>query len=356
MITVTKAFLPPVEEYKKMIDEIWASGWVTNNGIFVRQLEEQIKLKLGLKHFYFCSNGTVVLQIALKVLGITGEVITTPFSYVATTNAILWEGCSPVFTDINKDDFNIDCSLIEKSITPKTQAILATHVYGNPCNVDRINEIAKRYDLKVIYDGAHAFGVNYGGKSLLEYGDISTCSFHATKVFHTVEGGGITCNDKVISDKIMKSRQFGHINDDYFSVGINGKNSEIHAAMGLCNLNYFDEIVMDRKKICGWYNQRLEGKVQLPKPLQGVTYNYAYYPIVLPSEDILLSIVKQLNEVDIFPRRYFFPSLNELSYLPATMSCPVSSDISRRVLSLPFYFGMEKEIVDLVTLIILKNI
>jgi dTDP-4-amino-4,6-dideoxygalactose transaminase len=356
VINVTKAFLPPINEYKEKIDEIWSSGWITNNGKFVRQLEDQLKEMLGLKHLYFCANGTVVLQIALKALGIAGEVITTPFSYVATTNTIIWEGCTPVFADINEDDFNIDCSRIEKLITPKTQAILATHVYGNPCNVDVIAAIAAKYGLKVIYDGAHAFGVNYQGKSLLSYGDITTCSFHATKIFHTVEGGSISCNNDELADKIMKFRQFGHINDDYFSIGINGKNSEFHAAMGLCNLKHLSNIVESRKQICQWYDEKFRGKVGLPAPLKSTTVNYAYYPIILKSEEILLSILKELNEIQIFPRRYFYPSLNQLSYLIKPELCPVSEDVSKRILSLPLFYQMEKEIVDTVASIVQKNI
>ena len=356
MINVTKAFLPPIEEYQKRVHEIWESGWITNNGNFVRQLENELKKKLGLNHLFFCANGTVVIQIALKALGIKGQVITTPFSYVATTNTILWEGCEPVFVDINGQDFNIDSSLIEKSITSQTSAILATHVYGNPCNVEQIEYIANKHGLKVIYDGAHAFGVQYKGKSLLSYGDISTCSFHATKIFHTVEGGSISCNDDTLADVIMKYRQFGHVYDDYYSVGINGKNSEFHAAMGLCNLDHFDEILLNRKEICQWYDSELFGKVQFPLPIEGTEVNYAYYPIVLETEEILLKIVKQLNEQKIFPRRYFYPSLNKLPFLTQKNTCVVSEDISRRVLSLPLFYGMEREIVEKVSAIIKKNI
>ncbi len=356
MINVTKAFLPPIEEYQKKVAEIWESGWITNNGKFVRELEEQLKQKLGLKYLYFCTNGTVVLQMALKALGISGEVITTPFSYVATTNAILWEGCRPVFVDINKYDFNIDSSLIEKSITPHTQAILATHVYGNPCNVNRITEIANKYGLKVIYDGAHAFGVSYNGKSLLSYGDIATCSFHATKIFHTVEGGSISCNNEALADIIMKYRQFGHINDDYFSIGINGKNSEFHAAMGLCNLAHLEAIIANRKEICEWYDEALQSKVVKPTPLVGTTVNYGYYPVVFPTETILLKIISHLNKEQIFPRRYFYPSLNQLPFLKETNECVVSEDISRRILSLPLFCGMDKSIVEKIALIIHKYI
>jgi len=356
MIPVTKAFLPLIEEYKEKLNEIWESGWITNNGKFVKQLESQLRDKLGVNYLFFCSNGTIVIQMALKALNITGEVITTPFSYVATTNSILWEGCEPVFTDISSRDFNIDCSLIEKSITPKTTAILATHVYGNPCDVETIERIANKYRLKVIYDGAHAFGVQYKGKSLLSYGDIATCSFHATKIFHTVEGGSISCNDALLADTIMKYRQFGHVYDEYYSVGINGKNSEFHAAMGLCNLNHFDEILLNRKEICQWYDIELAGKVGFPIPIDETTVNYAYYPITLENETILLKIIEQLNEQQIFPRRYFYPSLNKLPFITKQYECPVSEDISRRVLSLPLFYGMGKEIVEIVSNIIKKNI
>ncbi len=223
MINVTKTFLPPIEEYTAMLKRAWDKTWITNNGELVVELEEKLKSYLGVRNLWFCNNGTTVLQIALKALQITGEVITTPFSYVATTNAILWENCSPVFVDINPLNFCIDASKIEDSITERTQAILATHVYGYPCDTVAIKSIAKKHNLKVIYDGAHSFGTKFLGQSIFNYGDISTCSFHATKLFHTGEGGCIVTRDKLLMRQLFLYSHFGHIGDDYYSIGINGK-------------------------------------------------------------------------------------------------------------------------------------
>ncbi|MES1222413.1 MAG: aminotransferase class I/II-fold pyridoxal phosphate-dependent enzyme, partial [Bacteroidota bacterium] len=249
MINVTKTWLPDFNEYTSILKRAWDKGWITNNGDLVRELEESLKQYLGVKHLLFTSNGTIALQLALKALNITKEVITTPFSYVATTDAILWEGCTPIFVDINNDDFCINADLIEAAITENTQAILATHVYGLPCNIEQIESLAVKHNLKVIYDGAHAFGCNYKDKSLLNYGDISTCSFHATKLFHTGEGGCIICNDDELNSKLFLMRNFGHKLDEYFCVGINAKNSEMHAALGISVLPHVRKIIKKNKKI-----------------------------------------------------------------------------------------------------------
>lgn len=340
MINVTKTYLPPFDEYTAILKRAWDKAWITNNGELVQELEAKLKDYLGVKNLLFTSNGTVPLQMALKALNITKEVITTPFSYVATTNVIIWEGCQPVFVDIDPNTFCIDASKIEAAITPNTQAILATHVYGLPCDVEAIDSIAKKHNLKVIYDAAHAFGVLYKGKSLLSYGDISTCSFHATKIFHTVEGGCIIANDEKIVHQLMLYRQFGHVYDDYFSVGINAKNSEFHAAMGLCVLPQIENIIVDRKKTSELYDAALDSLVQRPLMNGEMKYNYSYYPIVLDSEEKLLKVAESLKQNEISCRRYFYPSLNELPYI-SYKSSPVSEDISRRVLCLPLYFGLE---------------
>ncbi len=340
IINVTEPFLPPYEQYEKYVKEIWERKWLTNNGPLVQELEEKLKAYLGVKYLAYCANGTVVLQIGLKALGISGEVITTPFSYVATTSAILWEGCQPVFVDINNNDFNIDVSKIEAAISPRTQAILATHVYGNPCDVQQIEVIAKKHGLKVIYDGAHAFGTRYQERSLLSYGDISTCSFHATKLFHTIEGGAIICNDPVLSERIILHRQFGHVRDEHFAIGINGKNSEFHAAMGLCNLPRMEAIMDARKMLTLLYDESLHETIQKPVAIPGTTYNYGYYPVALKSESELKKVEQALNAANIFPRRYFYPSLNTLNYLSDKQSCPVAEDVSVRMLSLPLYYGL----------------
>lgn len=355
MINVTKTYLPPFEEYTAVLKRAWDKGWITNNGELVQELEANLKTYLGVNNLLFTGNGTIVLQMALKALNITKEVITTPFSYVATTNAIVWEGCQPVFVDIDPKTFCIDASKIEAAITPNTQAILATHVYGIACDVEAIEAIAKKHNLKVIYDGAHAFGVLYKGKSLLSYGDISTCSFHATKLFHTVEGGCIIANDDAVAKQLMLYRQFGHVYDDYFTVGVNGKNSEFHAAMGLCVLPEIDNIIADRKKTSQQYDAALSAHVQRPFMEAGLQYNYAYYPIIFNSEAQLLKVVATLKENDITGRRYFYPSLNELPFLQK-QSCPVSEDLSRRVFCLPLYLGLTEEEVTLILDCIIKSI
>lgn len=354
MINVTKTFLPPFEEYTAILKRAWDKAWITNNGELVQELEQKLKAYLEVPNLLFTGNGTIVLQMALKALNITGEVITTPFSYVATTNAILWEGCQPVFVDINPDTLCIDATKIEAAITPHTQAILATHVYGIPCDVDAIDAIAKKHNLKVIYDAAHAFGVQYKGKSLLSYGDISTCSFHATKLFHTVEGGCIIANDDAIARKLMLYRQFGHVYDDYFTMGINGKNSEMHAAMGLTVFPYIEAIIEERRHICASYSNALGSKFQLPVCPEDTRFNYAYYPVLFPSESALLKAINELKSHQISGRRYFYPSLNQLPYLQQTAPCPVSEAISRRVFCLPLYPGLKADEINQIIQIVLK--
>lgn len=341
-INVTKTFLPPFEEYTDMLKRAWNKAWITNNGELSLELEQKLKAFLGLKQILFCNNGTSVLQMAIKALNISGEIITTPFSYVATTTAILWEQCRPVFADIDEKTFCIDPQKIEAAVTVKTQAILATHVYGYPCDVDAIEEIANKYGLKVIYDAAHAFGTRVNNKSLLEYGDISTCSFHATKLFHTGEGGCLVTNDEQLHKKLYLYRHFGHIGDEHFMMGINAKNSEMHAAMGLCNLRYIRDI-MEQRKTQWLYYQELLGDTGLQLLLipGDIDYNYAYFPAVFPSETKLLQVLEALKTKDIFARRYFYPALNTLSYVEGRY-CPVAEDIAKRVLCLPLFHDLER--------------
>src|SRR5690606_14773488 len=314
------------------------------------------KQRLGVKHLLFVTNGTVALQMAIKALALKGEIITTPFSFVATTSSIVWEGCKPVFVDIDKESLCIDASKIEEKITEKTTAVLATHVYGNPCDVVAIEKIAKKHNLKVIYDGAHAFGVEINGKSIFEYGDISTCSMHATKLYHSIEGGFIVTNDADLLKKMAYIRNFGISGFDSFSeLGLNGKNSELHAAMGLVNLNYINDIHQKRKELTEYYDEKLEN-LKAVKPLwrKEANLNYAYYPIVLESEELLLKIKTRLDSSEIFTRRYFYPSLaSSLPYLePEFLS--VTDDISKRVLCLPLYFDLTKEEIDLVARLMLR--
>ncbi|RDC55822.1 DegT/DnrJ/EryC1/StrS family aminotransferase [Pedobacter chinensis] len=343
MINVTKTFLPPFEEYTTQLKRAWDKAWITNNGELAHELEELLKKYLNLDHLLYAANGTIVLQLALKALEITGEVITTPFSYVATTTALLWENCTPVFVDINDRNFCIDENKIEAAITPKTQAILATHVYGHPCNIAAIEKIASKHRLKVIYDAAHAFGTQYNGNSVFNYGDVSTCSFHATKVFHTGEGGCMVAKDPVIAEKLMLYRQFGHIGEDYYTMGINAKNSEMHAAMGLCNLKYIDDILLKRKQVWEHYAESLKNHdLQILEIDGNVSYNYAYFPVVFTCEEQLLEAVTDLNAKGIIPRRYFNPSLNKLPYVDYA-PCPVAESIASRVLCLPLFYELATE-------------
>ncbi|MFN8295930.1 MAG: DegT/DnrJ/EryC1/StrS family aminotransferase [Chitinophagales bacterium] len=344
MINVTQTFLPDIEEYFKILSRAWDKKWVTNNGELVQELEYKLKKTLDVKHLFYTNNGTIVLQMALKALNLTKEIITTPFSYVATTNVILWENCTPVFADIEPHTFCINPVDIEKKITSDTQAILATHVFGYPCNVDKIEEIAQKYNLKVIYDGAHAFACNYKNKSLLNYGDISTCSFHATKLFHTIEGGCIITNDDEIAKKLYLYRQFGHDYDNYLSVGINAKNSEFHAAMGLCILPKVQYIITEREKITELYISLIKNDhIQIPtKKIDALTYNYAYFPILFSSEVLLLKAKELLESNAIFSRRYFYPSLNTLPFLETSNTCLISEDISKRILCIPLHVGLSE--------------
>ncbi len=357
-INVTKAFLPPIEEYQAYVEQIWRNGWLTNDGPLLLELEKKLRVKLENERVIFVGNGTVALQLAIKTLALSGEIITTPFSYCATTTSILWENCTPVFTDINAHDFNLDADLIEAAITPKTSAILATHVYGRPCDVARIAEIADKHNLKVIYDGAHAFGAKLNGTSVLNFGDVTTCSFHATKVFHTTEGGCVTCNDDELLKKLIQARSFGHINDDYFRVGINGKNSEFHAAMGLSNLPHLATIIAHRKRTSELYDEHLNWN-KLFKPFtkfEDFEYNYAYYPVVFNNESTILKVIKELNLVNIYPRRYFYPALNRLPYLVTSQACPVSEKVAQNVLSLPLSHDTSAETVKRVSEIINQNL
>jgi dTDP-4-amino-4,6-dideoxygalactose transaminase len=358
MINVTKPFAPPIEEYIKLIEGIWDRNWFTNNGPLVNELELQLKEYLNLPDLLFLSNGTIALQIAIKALELKGEIITTPFSYVATCSSIVWEGCKPVFIDINPENFNLDVDKIEAAITLNTSAILATHVYGNPCDIDKIQEIAKKHNLKVIYDAAHCFGTLYKGKSVFAYGDISTTSFHATKLFHTIEGGAVFTNNPELLKRMSYLRNFGHEGPENFAeVGINGKNSEFHAAMGICNLKYIDEIKESRKKQSNRYTQKLvNSALSFIHINRDATFNFAYFPVIFQSEDLLLKVEKELIANKVKPRRYFFPSLNTVEVFNHNVSLPVSEDISKRVLCLPLFHSLSLEEVDYISRIILRAI
>lgn len=338
MINVTKTFLPPMEDYLRHLEQVWLSFQVTNRGSLVQELEERLLEKLEMENIICMCNGTIPIQIAINNFCCAGdEIITTPFSYVATTSSIVWENCIPIFVDICPDNLTIDESKIAEAISSKTKAILATHVFGNPCNVIEIERIANKYNLHVIYDAAHAFGVKYMERSIFQFGDVSTCSFHATKVFHTGEGGALLTNNYELHNKLFQKHNFGHSNVNNFSiVGINGKMSEINAAMGLSCIPYYDMNYENRKRAVMSYEENLSfNGYRSFKVREGTNWNYSYYPLIFDSEDFLLRVEKELNDSDIFPRRYFFPSLNTLDFLENKSEMPVSESISCRILCLP---------------------
>lgn len=337
-MNVTKTFLPPQEEYNAILKRAWDTNWITNRGVLVKELEANLKDYLQVSNIIATTNGTLPLQIAIKALGLTGEIITTPFSYVATTSSIVWEGCTPVFVDIHPEYLTIDDTKIEAAITSKTSAILATHVFGNPCDVEAIEAIAKKYYLKVIYDAAHCFGVTYKGQSVFNYGDVSTCSFHATKLFHTGEGGALFCKDEIFSNKLFYHHNFGHKgHDGFYGLGINAKMSELQAAMGLAILPYMGSILEGRKQAVTYYDEALKDHfVKTLKLRDRTQWNYSYYPIIFTSEAQLLKVKMALETQDIYTRRYFYPSLSSLPYIE-TSCCPISETISKQILCLPIF-------------------
>lgn len=353
MINVTRTFLPPIEEYTALLKRSWDKAWLTNNGELLKELEQKLKDYLNVPNVIVTTNGTLPLQIALKLFGRGGEIITTPFSYVATTSAIVWENCTPVFVDIHPEYLTIDETLIEAAITPKTTAILATHVFGNPCHITEIERIAEKHKLKVIYDAAHCFGVNYMGSSIFNFGDVSTCSFHATKLFHTGEGGAMFTKDNEINHQLFYSHNFGHSSPTtFYGLGINAKTSELQAAMGLALFPYIDTIIAERKKVVEQYDAKLDFSL-LRKILirEGTDWNYSYYPVIFDTEEQLLAVVAALNEKQITPRRYFYPSLNTIDYTHGQVM-PVSESIASRILCLPLYAGLELNDVGRITEII----
>jgi dTDP-4-amino-4,6-dideoxygalactose transaminase len=352
-ITVTKSDLPEIDKYIYYLEKIWSSRWLTNNGEFAQLLEYKLKEYLGVKNLALVSNGTLAIQIALKALDIKGEVITTPFTFAATTNAIIWEGLTPVFADIDQDTFNIDPEEVEKRITDKTSAILGVHVYGNPCYVEELEEIAADHNLKLIFDAAHAFGVKYRNKSVLNYGDISTLSFHATKLFHTIEGGAIVVKDEEPLEKVQLLRNHGIKSEqEVILPGTNAKMNEFQASMGLCNLENVDEKIQKRKKISEMYKTQLKeiGHIKFQKIIAS-EYNYSYMPVIFDSIKIRDHVYSELVKNRIIPRKYFYPLTANFEYfkdknLVKEYNLKVSSDMADRVLCLPLYPDLESEIVD----------
>lgn len=357
MINVTKTFLPSIETYNNYLRRAWSNNWITNRGILTLELEEKLKMSLNVKNIILTNNGTIPLQIALKLLGKKGEIITTPFSYIATTASIVWENCTPIFIDIHPEYLTIDENKIEQRISKKTTAILATHVFGNPCHIEKIEQIAKKHNLFVIYDAAHCFGVKYNNESIFNYGNVSTCSFHATKIFHTGEGGAMFCNDNDLYKKLYYSHNFGHNGPEaFYGLGINAKISELQAAMGLSIYEHLDEIFIERKKIVNFYNKNLSFiNYKTIKIRKNTDWNYSYYPIIFKSETELLKVQKNLNDENIFPRRYFYPSLNTINYVE-NVEMPISELIASCILCLPLYTGLKTSDLEKITTIINTSI
>lgn len=346
-ITVTQPYLPPLEEFIPYLEQIWENKWLTNNGEFHQQLEVALVKYLGVEHLALFVNGTIALVTALQTLRITGEVITTPYSFVATVHALLWNNIKPVFVDINPGTMNLDPEKIEAAITPQTTAILPVHCYGNPCNVEYIQKIADTYGLKVIYDAAHAFGVQYKGESLLKHGDLATLSFHATKVFTSFEGGAIVCPDAKTKQRIDYLKNFGIADEvTVMAPGINGKMNEVQAAFGLLQLKHIDYAIELRKAVDRRYRESLSdvaGITVLSEPL-GSTQNYGYFPILVGSEYFLTrdNLYQRLREAGIYARRYFYPLISDMPMyrgLPsaAPSNLPNAKEVARQILCLPIY-------------------
>lgn len=357
MINVTKTYLPDIGMYKGYVDKIFKSGFLTNNGQFVQMLEKRLEKYLNIRNLILVSNGTLALQVAYKALELRDEVITTPFTFAATVSSQVWEWLTPVFADIDPETFCIDYKKIENLITNKSKAIVPVHVFGNACDIDEIQKIASKNNLKVIYDAAHTFGVNYKNKNILSYGDISVISFHSTKLFHTIEGGGIVVKDDELYKRVKLMINFGISGPEKIDdLGINAKMNEFQAAMGLCLLDDIDKILEGREKVHNFYINNLSKELQLQKYNKNCTRNYAYFPVVFQTEKDLLRVVGELNKKDIFPRRYFYPSLDTLGYLIDSKYMPISNNISSRILCLPIYDSLEEYYLEQIVKIINNNL
>lgn len=353
-IFVTQPFMPPLEEFKVYLQEIWDSKWLTNNGQFHQELEKALCAYLGVKYISLFSNGTLALITALQTMRITGEVITTPFSFVATTHALHWNGIKPVFVDIEPLHFNIDPSKIEAAITPQTTAILPVHVYGNPCQIDEIQKIADTYGLKVLYDAAHAFGVKNKSGSILNFGDLSVLSFHATKVFNTFEGGAIVCHDEKTKIRVDQLKNFGFIDEITVAApGINAKMNELQAAFGLLQLKYIEQAVDKRKQIAELYRNKLLGVkgISVMQDIENIHHTYSYFPILIDDSKYNLSrdqLYEQFKNCGVYTRRYFYPLISNFpTYkgLPSSSiaNLPVANSIAAKVLCLPIYPDLSQE-------------
>jgi dTDP-4-amino-4,6-dideoxygalactose transaminase len=363
MLNVTRSELPKLEDYVHYLETVWETAWLTNNGALLLQLEKNLKRYLKISDISLLSNGTLALQLALRALHLTGEVITTPYTFIATTNVLFYEGLVPVFADIDPQTYNLSPAAVEKKITANTSAILAVHVYGNPCDIEGFQRLASKYHLKLLYDAAHAFGVRYNNASVLSYGDASMLSFHATKVFNTIEGGAVVSPDKNVIRAVNLLRNFGIVDEEHTVLaGINAKMNEFQAAMGLCNLPLLDTKTKARKKIYERYVNAFSRSslIQLQK-IVTTKYNYAYMPIVLPTKKIRDRIFNALMKNGIKARKYFYPLVTNFGYVKEHMrsyekDLPVARRISDGVLCLPLYSSLRESDVDTIIKVVFSSL
>ena len=343
-INVTKSQMPDRTRFHAYVDQILDSGWLTNRGRYVCELETKLQEYLDVRNVVLVNNATSGLQVAYKALDLHGEVITSPFTFIATASSARWEGLDVVFADIDLHTFNIDMVEIERKITNRTAAIVPVHVFGNPCDVEAIDALAKARNLKVIYDAAHAFGVRYKNESILNWGDISILSFHATKLFHTIEGGALIIKDDALCEQVRKMINFGITGPESIEcLGINAKMNEFQAAMGLCLLDDMDVIIKRRRELVSLYDSLLEEHVTKQSWMEHATCNYGYYPVLFEKESITENIQSALNDEDIYPRRYFYPSLDSLGFISKEQFLNVSRDIASRILCLPIYSELSND-------------
>lgn len=354
-IYVTMPTLAPLQEVNQLMESIWESGIMTHNGPLVQRFEKEVCEYLGVPRMVSCCNGTLALQMAVKALGKTGEIITSPFTFIATISSIMWEHCTPVFVDIDPETLNIDPKKIEERITCHTVAIMPVHVFGNACEIEEIDAIAKKHGLSVIYDAAHAMGVQYKGKSIMEYGDMSCTSFHATKMLNTAEGGGVFTLNEELDAKLRRIRFFGFENHaDIVEDGFNGKMTEVHAAVGIANLRYLDQALADRKAKYARYKEILGQNPDIRFQKITSDCNCSYFPAIFKDEATALKVTESLSAVQVFPRRYFYPSVNTFTKLVPYVPMPVSEDIAARILCLPLHIGMSMEDVEFIAETTLK--
>lgn len=365
-ITVTSPLIPPLEELTPYLEDIWKRKWLTNNGHYHQELEKALCDYLGVEYLSLFTNGTLALITALQELRITGEVITTPYSFVATTHSLWWNGIKPVFVDVEPNTFNLDPDKIEAAITPKTTAILPVHVYGNPCDTERIQEIADKYGLKVIYDAAHAFGVTQNGQSILNAGDLSILSFHATKTYSTIEGGAIICHDAKTKQRIDYLKNFGFANETtVVAPGINAKMDEVHAAYGLLSLRYVDAAIKRRGAVAINYREALKDVqgITFLEDMPGVCHNYSYFPIFVDQKIYGMSrdaLYQKMKENNVLGRRYFYPLISEFSTYKGLDSArpenlQVANDIAKRVICLPMHHELSENDTERVIHLLLKH-